>query len=328
MLRVGPQSAGADPGPACYGAGGTEATVTDANLVLGRIDPDNFLGGGCGSTSTAARRAVGARRRGARAGRPRTPRMAIVRIANNNMIGALRSVLIERGLDPRDFTLCAFGGAGPLHASELIADMGIPRAHRAEPPRPVLGLRLHHDQCPRRPAAHDAAHLAALRPGARRRDDGDAGARGRRRAGGAGLYATSIEVHRALEMRYLGQNYELELPVGPETLAAGNERAAVAAPSTRRTRPASGSACRARSSRSSTTRPPWSRARPSPSCRELAAGTGDAEAGGAPDGRLSPAGRTRCRCSGATRCAPAHRIAGPALVEEAASVTVSTRASA
>ena len=124
MLRVGPQSAGAAPGPACYGQGGTEATVTDANLVLGRLNPDYFLGGRMTLDADAAHRAVAAVAE--RLGRtvPETA-LAIVRIADNNMVGALRSVLIERGLDPRDFTLCAFGGAGPLHAAALMREMGL-----------------------------------------------------------------------------------------------------------------------------------------------------------------------------------------------------------
>ena len=112
MLRVGPQSAGAQPGPACYGRGGTEATVTDANLVLGRINPDYFLGGRMQLDVAAAHRAVAARRRRSSARTSRRPRSRSSRIADTNMVGALRSVLIERGLDPRDFTLCAFGGAG------------------------------------------------------------------------------------------------------------------------------------------------------------------------------------------------------------------------
>ena len=127
MLRVGPHSAGANPGPACYGNGGTLPTVTDANLVLGRINPGNFLGGGMALDVAAAEQAL--ERVGSALGHTSDEiAMAIVRIANNNMIGALNTVLIERGLDPRDFTLLAFGGAGPLHAAELIAEMGIPNA--------------------------------------------------------------------------------------------------------------------------------------------------------------------------------------------------------
>ena len=95
--------------------------------------------------------------------------MAIVRIANNNMVGALRSVLIERGLDPRDFTLMGFGGAGPLHACDLMQEMGIPARHHPQPSRTVLGLRLHPDRCARRSSPHDPAHIQTLRSGARDR---------------------------------------------------------------------------------------------------------------------------------------------------------------
>src|SRR4051794_38442348 len=124
LLRVGPQSAGAVPGPACYGQGGMAATVTDANLVLGRLNPRYFLGGRMTLDAEAAHRAVAsiATRIGLP---PEDAALAIVRIADNNMVGALRSVLIERGLDPRDFTLCAFGGAGPLHAASLMREMGL-----------------------------------------------------------------------------------------------------------------------------------------------------------------------------------------------------------
>src|SRR5260370_23859503 len=110
MLRVGPQSAGAKPGPACYGHGGQEATVTDANVVLGRIDPGNFLGGRMLLDADAAHRAI--ERVAGLLGRSidDTAR-AIVRIANNNMVGALRSGLIELGLAPREFTPAPFGRA-------------------------------------------------------------------------------------------------------------------------------------------------------------------------------------------------------------------------
>ncbi len=125
MLRVGPQSAGAKPGPACFGAGGVEATVTDANLVMGRISADNFLGGSMRLNVDAAEAAVG-RIATQLDMTPDAAAMAIAQIANNNMVGALRSVLIERGLDPRDFTLMGFGGAGPLHTCDLMLDTGIP----------------------------------------------------------------------------------------------------------------------------------------------------------------------------------------------------------
>jgi N-methylhydantoinase A len=123
-LHVGPQSAGAQPGPAAYGRGGTEATTTDANLALGRINPDYFSGGEIEADMEAVGRALDevAGRLGVdRADAAR----GIVRIANNNMINALKLVSLNRGYDPRDFTLVAFGGGGGMHAVALAAELGI-----------------------------------------------------------------------------------------------------------------------------------------------------------------------------------------------------------
>ncbi|HEY1591640.1 MAG TPA: hydantoinase/oxoprolinase family protein [Solirubrobacteraceae bacterium] len=123
-LRVGPQSAGADPGPACYGRGGTEATVTDANLLLGYLGADAPLAGGVELDVGAAETAV--RRLAASLGlNPIACAEGIVRIANAEMVRALRVVTVERGIDPRDFTLMAFGGAGPLHAAGIADELGI-----------------------------------------------------------------------------------------------------------------------------------------------------------------------------------------------------------
>ena len=115
MLNVGPQSAGAVPGPACYGAGGDLTTVTDANLVLGRLNPAFFLAGEIDLYPALAARAIAplAERMGVS---PQQAALAIVEIADENMTNAIRLLTIERGIDPRDFALVAFGGAGPLHA--------------------------------------------------------------------------------------------------------------------------------------------------------------------------------------------------------------------
>ncbi len=123
-LAVGPQSAGADPGPACYGRG-LQATVTDANLVLGRLSADHFLGGAMRLDAARARAAV--EHVGREAGFARAEELAegMVRVANANMEGALRRVSVERGHDPRDFALVAFGGAGPLHACALAQALGM-----------------------------------------------------------------------------------------------------------------------------------------------------------------------------------------------------------
>ncbi len=124
-LRVGPESAGADPGPACYGRG-TRPTVTDANLILGRLEPDAPLAGGIRLDGERARRAIAglADELGIE---PDACAEGIVRVANAEMVRALRVVSVQRGLDPRRFTLLAFGGAGPLHATGIADELGIGR---------------------------------------------------------------------------------------------------------------------------------------------------------------------------------------------------------
>ncbi len=123
-LHVGPQSAGAAPGPAAYGRGGTEATTTDANLWLGRINKDYFCGGSVDADMDAAHLAI--RAVGEKLGVD-TDEAArgIVRIANNNMVNALKLVSLNRGFDPRDFTLVAFGGGGAMHAVALAQELGV-----------------------------------------------------------------------------------------------------------------------------------------------------------------------------------------------------------
>jgi N-methylhydantoinase A len=220
MLRAGPQSAGALPGPACYGRGGIEATVTDANLLLGRINPDNFLGGRMRLDVPAARAAV-ERVASALGKSVEETALAITRIVDNNMVGALRSVLIERGLDPRDFTLCAFGGATALHACALIREMGIPRA--IVPVHPAQFSAYGFIMTDARVDRQRTTQLTSLHFDAERAnrvmDDLVGECLGELRTQG---YERNIEVHRALEMRYLGQNYELELPLAQERFDAAH----------------------------------------------------------------------------------------------------------
>jgi N-methylhydantoinase A len=135
MLNVGPRSAGALPGPAAYGNGGEEATVTDANLVLGRLNPDFFLGGEMKLDAGLAYGAVS--RTAQQLGHTvEEAAAAIIDIADENMTNAIRLATIDRGIDPRDFTLVAFGGAGPLHAVAIAQKLGIPRV--LVPPHPGL----------------------------------------------------------------------------------------------------------------------------------------------------------------------------------------------
>ncbi len=140
-LRVGPQSAGAEPGPACYGRGGTEPTVTDANLVLGHLSADAPLAGDVALDADAAHAAVSRLADALRLG-VRACAEGIVRVANAEMVRALRVMTVERGVDPRRFALLAFGGAGPLHAAAIADELGMTRilVPRASGVLSALGL--------------------------------------------------------------------------------------------------------------------------------------------------------------------------------------------
>lgn len=125
-LHVGPQSAGADPGPVCYGRGGDQPTVTDANLLLGRLNPDRFLGGGMALDQAGAAEVM-ARTVGARLGMSAAEAAAgVIRIADTEMALAVRAVSVRKGVDPRDAAMIAFGGAGPVHAASLCREIYIP----------------------------------------------------------------------------------------------------------------------------------------------------------------------------------------------------------
>jgi N-methylhydantoinase A len=134
-FRVGPESAGADPGPAAYGKGGEQPTVTDANLVLGRLAPQNFLGGDMSLDFEAARRVIG--KLAEQLGRsPEETAEGALTVLNSNMANAIRSRTVQKGIDPRDFTLSGFGGAGPLHAAEVAGMLGVERV--LIPPHPGI----------------------------------------------------------------------------------------------------------------------------------------------------------------------------------------------
>jgi N-methylhydantoinase A/oxoprolinase/acetone carboxylase beta subunit len=191
-LRVGPRSAGADPGPACYGRGGVEPTVTDANVVLGHLDVERPLAGGVALDAGAAERAVGALARELGLPEARACAEGIVRVANTEMVRALRVVTVERGIDPRRFALLAFGGAGPLHAAAIAEELGIGRivVPRAAGVLSALGLAA----AERR---RDSAHSVLLR-GAELTDDAL-----------ASLAGDADEV--TWDARYAGQSHELAL---------------------------------------------------------------------------------------------------------------------
>ncbi len=210
MLVVGPESAGANPGPACYGRGGTWPTVTDANVVLGRISAQNFLGGSMSLDAEAARRAVQAIADAL--GMPvAQAALAIVRIANNNMVGALHTVLTEQGLDPRDFVLVAFGGAGPPHVSDLMTEASIPKGLVPNFPGQfsAFGFTMANARVDR----YRTVQLNSRFFDVERARNVMAALVAECRAELAAQGHSEAAVTRSVEMRYLGQNYELEIPV-------------------------------------------------------------------------------------------------------------------
>ncbi len=233
-LHVGPQSAGADPGPSCYGnpANGWQmmvqgrrltyrATTTDANLVLGRLDAGNFLGGTMTLDQEMARQAVG--RLAAEMGVASIEAAAAgdIRVANANMERAIRRISVERGFDPRRFTLLAFGGAGPLHACELAQHLDIPRV--LIPPVPgvlsALGMLA---AAPTKEYSLTVMTLAG-------RDEAQLGlwladqfgplkSRAQQDMIGEGHKRQSLQLNYSVDMRYRGQSHELTVPYRQEGL--------------------------------------------------------------------------------------------------------------
>ena len=213
-LQVGPRSAGARPGPAAYGHGGTEATVTDANVVLGRIGTAKRLGGTIGIDPKLARDAVASLAAGM-GGTLGVEALAegIVRIAVARMTSAIREISIQRGYDPRDFTLIAFGGAGPMHALAMAEEIGIPRVLVPRHPGnfSALGLLasdIKHDDVRTRvgPLRGQAALLAALFE--------DMAGAVRRQLETEGFAPEQQRLRRSLDLRYRGQAFELNVDVG------------------------------------------------------------------------------------------------------------------
>ncbi len=202
-LRVGPRSAGAKPGPACYGGGGTEPTVTDANLLLGRLAADSKLAGGVSLDVDAARSAIGALAASLGLGEIETAE-GIVRIANQEMARALRVVTVERGVDPRRFALLPFGGAGPMHAAAIAAELGIERilCPRAGGVLSALGLcASDRRRDTARTVMLSGADFSAERIAAEVDD----------LAAGLGAEA-GAEAAVVYELRYAGQAFELPVP--------------------------------------------------------------------------------------------------------------------
>lgn len=209
MLRVGPHSAGASPGPACYGRGGYEPTVTDANVLLGRINPHHFLGGRIELDTKAAFAAI---ERIAKTLNLETDEAAlsVVRIANNNMLGALRAVLLQRGFDPRDFTLVAAGGAGPVHTCELMRLASIPSSLIPNSPAEfsAFGFIMTDARVDKHRTVRQTSKSFNGERATQAMTELVNSSISELKAQG---YVEAIEIYRSLEMRYFGQNYELEV---------------------------------------------------------------------------------------------------------------------
>jgi N-methylhydantoinase A/oxoprolinase/acetone carboxylase beta subunit len=221
-LRVGPRSAGADPGPVCYGRGG-EITVTDAQLFLGRLRGESFLGGRMSLNRVAVTQAMG-RLAGELEVSPVDLALGIIKVANSHMAKALQAVSLERGLDPRDFTLFCFGGAGGLHVCELAEELDISRilipAHagvlsalgmalagfRRDFSRTLLfgGPRLTWENLAEERRSVEKQGLAEL--------------------AAEGQDPSALSVAGEMEMRYLGQSYTLKVPFGPGFLEEFHRR--------------------------------------------------------------------------------------------------------
>jgi N-methylhydantoinase A len=224
-LHVGPESAGAQPGPVCYGQGGTEPTVTDANLVLGRLGSDRFLGGEMRLDLAGAERALAERVAGPLGLDLTAAADGILRIATTKMSHMVRWVTTERGLDAADFTLVAYGGAGPLHAAMVarelrIAKVVIPRApgHFSAYGMLVADLRRDFVKTWFTPLAE--ASFAAMEAIYAEMEQ-----RGRAAVRQSEVAVSGIAVQRAADMRYVGQEHAVTVELAAELFAAEDREA-------------------------------------------------------------------------------------------------------
>ena len=217
LLEVGPESAGATPGPICYGRGGTEPTISDANLLLGRLDPSRLKSVEGGITLQSVRD-IFAKKLGDPLGlTPEEAAEAVIHMANIKMAGAIRMVSLSLGADPRDFALFAFGGAGPLHAAALARELGVPRV--LVPARPgitnalgCLVADLRHDFTRTVATPLDTLDMTALA-----RVLTDQAQEGRALIGRERVSVTEVKVLHSLDMQFIGQTHLLRVELeGPE----------------------------------------------------------------------------------------------------------------
>ena len=307
-LRVGPESAGADPGPVCYGRGGERPTVTDANVVLGYVGPDATLGGELRVDAGAARDALDALADEAGLDDARAAARGVHRVANATMARVIRSITVERGHDPREFGLVAFGGAGPMHASALADRLGLDRVLVPGPAgvSSAYGL-LAADE------THDAARTVRFSLPEVTADEGRAvydGLEGRVLEPASDPGAARIE--RAADCRYAGQSFELTVPVGsfePDAVAERFEAAHERAYGYRLD--AAVEAVTLRATASIEAEPP-----------EVSEPAGGDGAAGTRTAVFPEAGAVEAAVYGPSTVGPGTELSGPAIVERASSTAV------
>ena len=220
-MRVGPESAGAKPGPVCYRRGGTEPTVTDANVAMGRIDPAFFLGGAMSLDADGAAASIKTRIAGPLSLAPDDAAIGIARVATSRMAGAIRLSLFEKGLDPEDFTLLSFGGASGLHACETADEIGITRVVFPRDPGTLsawgmLYSDVVHALARARLMKADKSAIPALAT-----IIDELRAEGRQMLARDGVPENAQALPVFLDMRYPGQAYEIQVPLqSPTTLNA------------------------------------------------------------------------------------------------------------
>lgn len=221
-LKVGPRSAGGDPGPICYGRGGAEPTITDANVVLGRISSTRFLGGEMPLDVERARQGIREKIAEPLGLSVTEAARGIIKIAVAKMSLAVRGVSVERGFDPRDFALVAFGGAGPAHAAEIARELSIPTvivprlpAHFSALGMLMADLRHDYVRTYYRPLSEaDFGEIHAILA--------ELGENGRRILLGEGMRQEAITLHSFLDMRYVGQEFCIQTPIEAAEVTAAD----------------------------------------------------------------------------------------------------------
>ena len=323
LLKVGPRSAGADPGPVCYGRGNQEPTVTDANVVLQTLNPTHLLGGRMAVRQDLARAAI-ERLAGPLGLDVMATAQGIVSVVTANMARAIRVISVQRGYDPRDYTLVAFGGAGPLHAARLARELDIPRVLVPRNPGILcaMGLLLTDLRA-------DFASTTLLTLGAGAVAPVEAAFGGLAARAGDWFAAEHIppearRTTRTVDMRYAGQNYELPIPM-PDGAIGTATMDALAAAFDAAHRRMYGFAAEGETVQLVTMRVEAAGVVPKAAFQPRPVGPpdpADARIGVREVWLPEAGGFVRCPVFDRDRLAPGHRLPGPAIVEQMDATTV------